>query len=504
MKTTSLYFKFAVTTIVTVFIIMTLQGVYDFISEKTNTEKRLKSIADKSITKIQNSIGCQIAAYSQYGYENIIETEMVSKEILAIIVLDKNMEQLTGKPYIKGKIRNNKWSLVDYNPELFDHTKMLNKNFYSLTKEVTNKGKLLGVVKIFMTSSFLTESLNKLILSTIIKAILVATVLCLVILFAMRFFITTPLKRVIDRISHFGEVEYYPIQLPIKSRDEIGTLVESFNKMTTQISKNIHQRKITEQMKLAKESAEAATKAKSEFLAYMSHEIRSPMTVILGFSQLIQEKSKDPKLLEYINVIIKSCNSLMRLINDLLELSKMEAGKINIQYDPIKIQSVIQSISIMFQPRIKTKELDFILDISKDIPQILFLDEFRLQQILINLLTNSIKFTDKGYIKLSITCDDIDINNNLNLNIFIEDSGLGIPDQDQKTIFDAFTQTKGQKIKKYGGTGLGLAITKSLVTEMNGSITLTSEYGKGTVIKIKLFGVGIGVCDAITVKKPKK
>ena len=223
------------------------------------------------------------------------------------------------------------------------------------------------------------------------------------------------------------------------------------------------------------------------------------MNAILGFSEILLSRVKDPKIIKPLKTISSSGNSLLRLINDILDLSKIEAGKFDIQYSQVNLKTVFQDITNIFQHKLQERRLDFILDIQKDIPESLLMDGTRLRQVLTNLVGNSVKFTDEGYIKLAVNYKYSNSNKGLlNLKIRVEDSGIGIPVKDQKTIFEAFTQVAGQKNEQFGGTGLGLSITKRLIEAMNGTINLESEVGKGSTFNIELKNVEILSPGAVT------
>lgn len=230
--------------------------------------------------------------------------------------------------------------------------------------------------------------------------------------------------------------------------------------------------------------ANVANKAKSDFLANMSHEIRTPMNAILGFTEILKGKIKEPKLLHYLQSIYTSGNSLLSLINDILDLSKVEAGKMKIENTTVSIHFLTSEIYNVFEHKMKEKGLDFSLSISDKIPKALLLDQKRLRQILINLIGNSFKFTDEGYVKLSMSCQKKE--NFVDLEILLEDSGIGIPEDKLETIFEAFSQVTDQKTTKYSGTGLGLSITKRLVEMMGGEISAISTIGKGSIFKVTL------------------
>lgn len=247
----------------------------------------------------------------------------------------------------------------------------------------------------------------------------------------------------------------------------------------------------------ALESAEVANKAKSEFLANMSHEIRTPMNAILGFTDLLIPLVTDSKQKNYLESIRSSGKNLLTLINDILDLSKIEAGRLDLQYESVNPHSIFNEIKEIFSLKISEKNLEFIIDIAPDIPNALLLDEVRLRQILFNLIGNAVKFTKKGYIKLSAKKDYTEKDRSrLDLIIAVEDSGIGIPSGSQEIVFDAFRQQDGQSTKKFGGTGLGLSITKRLVEMMGGSISVKSQVDKGTVFEIIFQQVSVAATRA--------
>ena len=238
-------------------------------------------------------------------------------------------------------------------------------------------------------------------------------------------------------------------------------------------------------LKIAMEQAEAADKAKSEFLANMSHEIRTPMNAILGFSEILQnEMQNEPKYREYIKGINAAGKNLLKLINDILDLSKVESGKVEIQKEPVNLKPAIEEIHQIFRLKIEEKNLNFSIYFDDTLPQVLLLDETRLRQILFNLLGNAVKFTEKGKIEINIKSEIKEKKDRIGLIIEIKDTGIGIPLKQQKVIFEPFIQKKGQKYTKYKGTGLGLSISKKLVEIMGGTISLKSKPGTGTVFTV--------------------
>lgn len=245
-----------------------------------------------------------------------------------------------------------------------------------------------------------------------------------------------------------------------------------------------------EELRKSKEAAEAANRAKSDFLANMSHEIRNPMNAIIGFAELLHNAIKDEKQLSQVESIRTSGKILLGILNDILDLSKIEAGKMKLELEPVNLNFLIKDIENMFIQRIHEKGLSFCVNKDIDISSKLMLDEVRLRQILFNLIGNALKFTEKGYICLSINTV-YKSKSSIDLTISIQDTGIGIPKEQQQLIFETFQQQEGQKTKKFGGTGLGLSISKRLAEMMGGKIIVISEPGKGSIFKVALYDVKI-------------
>lgn len=220
------------------------------------------------------------------------------------------------------------------------------------------------------------------------------------------------------------------------------------------------------------------------------------MNAILGFTDLLNKNITDKKLRNYLEAIKAGGKNLLTLINDILDLSKIEAGKLELQYEPVNLYEFMREVKSMFQQRAAEKQLELRASIDKSLPESLLIDEVRLRQILFNLVGNAVKFTESGYIE--ITLDKVvneDDRSKLDLIFSVSDTGIGIPEESQDEIFESFKQQEGQSTKKFGGTGLGLAITKRLVEMMEGSISVKSEPGKGSTFTVCLTDVSAAAVE---------
>jgi PAS domain S-box-containing protein len=273
----------------------------------------------------------------------------------------------------------------------------------------------------------------------------------------------------------FSEISFNPIK---EENGEISGIAI--------FSKDITEQVVTQKaLEQAKDTAEAAARAKSDFLSNMSHEIRTPINAIMGMTDLLLEKTKDPEMLEYLKSIKFSSDNLLVVINDILDFSKLDAGKVSIESIDFNLYEKIEAVSKIFDIRTRAKGLNFFNHIDSSIPEYIKGDPYRLNQILLNLIGNAVKFTSKGDVSITVNkvAETID---HITLRFDIQDTGIGIPENKLDSIFESFSQAYTDITRRFGGTGLGLAITQKLTELQGGKVSVKSEVNVGSTFSVEL------------------
>ncbi|MCS7214569.1 MAG: response regulator [Thermodesulfovibrio sp.] len=380
--------------------------------------------------------------------------------------------------------------------------------YYDVTIPIfDSKNTHIGVIRLGFPKKFIDEKVNQAIMEVIINFIITFTAVVVLLGFFMSHFVVRKIQSLLEQTKKIRDFNYENT-IKITQKDEIGALGESFNQMsqtiknqmmelrdsrdnlekivderTDQLRKiNIELEEAVNTQKQLTKAAQSASAAKSEFLANMSHEIRTPLNAIIGFVNLMSKTELSAKQRDYIGKIKLASNTLLKTINDILDFSKIEAKKLKIDSTEFYLTDVLNNIANMLGNKAYDKGLELCVFAKRQVPRYLIGDPFRLEQILINLIDNAIKFTEKGavVVKVELNNEKPFHEDTVTLLFSVTDTGIGIPLEKQKELFEPFTQADGSTTRKFGGTGLGLSICKSLIELMGGKFGLKSELGKGS------------------------
>ena len=326
----------------------------------------------------------------------------------------------------------------------------------------------------------------------VLLSLIVAAVLAVV----LQATVSGPVLAIAGVARQMAETRRFEQRVSVMSKDEVGVLAGSFNLMLDEIARRdeelavqrgqleeqvVERSRVNEELREAKEKAEGAARVKSEFLANMSHEIRTPLNGVLGMITLVLDGCTDPEARDQLQAAQNAAQSLNGILNEILDLSKIEAGKMTLETITFDVHTLVQDCAKIFILAAREKNLRLEVQIEPGCPAWVKGDPVRLRQILINLMGNAIKFTTAGEVRLAVAPGIGDA-----LRFEVSDTGIGIPKEKLQSIFEAFTQADGSHTRRFGGSGLGLAITRRLISLMGGDIVVESEVGKGTRFQVEL------------------
>lgn len=367
---------------------------------------------------------------------------------------------------------------VIYDNDLITHQ-------FKLIDEINSPDEILGVVTFYIKSNELINIAKEGVYLILINVLASALILWILFIYFANKLLNKPLEIIINATKEFNEKDYHEvaINLSTEKKHELNTLANTFNIMGKRINESfINMKQLTIIQDKQKKDLESANKYKNDFLANMSHELKTPLNSINVISSVMM-KNKDlslnEKQVKNLNIINNCGNDLLFLINDILDISKLEAGEVELDMTQVNLPKLMNEIKDMIEPQALEKEINFIFKCDDEIGDI-YSDPNRIKQIVKNLLSNALKFVKKGKVSFIIE------NKEDTFTIFVKDDGIGIEKNKLDHIFDRFKQADGSTTRKYGGTGLGLAISKELLDLLNGDITVTSTVNVGSTFIVSL------------------
>ncbi|MFT5593381.1 MAG: signal transduction histidine kinase/AmiR/NasT family two-component response regulator [Oceanicoccus sp.] len=466
--------------------------IFHMVKEYRHTQQKIV----RELSLYQDVFG-QVLARSIWDLDRVRITENLNvlfnmPVIVGIkIIKPKETEIFMAKGLVddNGVIRN---ILSNGNEKSSDPVALLSYDF-PLNYYFSGKIIKLADVTLYSDSNVVLSRVGLGYLFLLINSIIKSLALFIIFYFFAKYIILRPLHSLTKKIHsiNFDNLDEYDSRYIIsKTPNELDELYSSFNALVKELAtskneivsvKNNLENEVIERTS----DLQKALDIKTRFLATISHEIRTPMNGIIGMLGLLKKNNQDEKNIRYINLAKESADTLLSLVNDVLDFSKIESGKMKLESRPFDIDYLIHAIYENYKYQAKSKEIDLVLDISKLESVWINGDSIRLKQIVGNLLSNAIKFTQEGNVTLNIALDQIE-ESLAQLIISVKDTGIGIKQENIPMLFNDFTQEDSSTTRRFGGTGLGLAIVRQLVELMNGSISVTSEIGKGSEFKITI------------------
>lgn len=361
---------------------------------------------------------------------------------------------------------------------------------------ITLEGAQIAVLTVHAQAGELSGGLGLVIFDVLVAAIFAGGIGVLIAIKIQRT-ITNPLHNLAETMTRIRQSGDFSMRAASSVNDETKQLVDTFNELLDQLQQHdvklqANQNELRQlvqkralEVKQTKETAEAIDKAKSEFIATMSHEIRTPMNGVIAMANLLSNSSLPFRQKRYADIIAKSGQNLLAIINDILDFSKIEAGRLEVESIPVRPAEIVDDIVGLFWERAASKDLDLAVYIAPNVPECVVGDPVRIRQVVSNLVSNAIKFTEKGHVVVSVKYA-VPTHGASVIEFVVADTGVGIADEKLSTIFEAFAQADQSTTRLYGGTGLGLAICKRLVEAMLGSIDVSSASGKGSKFRFEI------------------
>jgi signal transduction histidine kinase/DNA-binding NarL/FixJ family response regulator len=489
--------KIGITIILIIVGILSLFGISQYREEEVANTKELNEFADATITRLADQLILPLWELDTKWINKVITSEMMDKNIYAIYI--------SGEGNISvGKKRNTQWYPVDTNGDI-------SGDYIVKSGDIIKNNKSIGTAKLYVSNKFMVAKLRRVAGKLMLTIAILGISIFFLLSFILHKVVVYPIEQILTVANAIadGNLDW---NINVRQQDEIGSLARGFAAMRDRIRQRGAERdkaeealrqseeelrkhrdhlgelvaERTAELAIAKEKSEAANRAKSVFLANMNHELRTPLNAVLGFSHLmINAPDVTAEQRENLNIISRSGEHLLNLINNVLEISKIESGRIALEKSHFDLHLLIHEVKLLMAVRASGKGLSFAVEQQPDIPRHVSTDPGKLRQILINLLGNAIKFTKSGGVALRAMVVEQEANQRLWIRFQVEDTGSGIREEDRERIFSPFVQL-GEQPPTEAGTGLGLTICKQYVELMEGRIGVANNLDRGSVFHIEV------------------
>ena len=458
---------------------------YNYLTVKAAMQTELRNLSDFMATQLKKSLEMPSWTFDTNAIQGIINATMLNEQVYAVVVRDRKNQIIISMG------RDQQWQVVqrEPNPAAME---------YLHAEDILHDNRKIGSVAVYLSDLVMRKKLRDDMIRMVITSIILNIALIVSLFIGVSKLIILPVATLAEaakQITH-GHLD---IPITFDRNDEMGSLAHDFDIMRNAIRAangklaehaQILEQKVaerTEQLMQAKDAAEDANRAKSAFLANMSHELRTPLNAILGFADLLGRNAQLPtEFQEYLRIIHRSGAHLLTLINQVLDLSKIEARRMTLDVNEVDLPRLLNEVHDLFSLKAQQKGLYLMVDCAADLPRLIRADEVKLRQILFNLLSNAIKFTPTGGVAVRvITTSEVSQISDVRLRFEVEDTGPGIAPDEQAHLFEAFTQTNAGR-QAQEGTGLGLAISRKFAQLMGGNLRVRSAAGRGATFTVDI------------------